>query len=168
MLIYGIDCCQSLKKYIKNTVNRTMGRFKYLMGIWTAIAVYSLFSLLYGPKGISAYSQLLSEREQQLANIGELGLINEELEKTKNNLLYDQDTILVHAREIGYGQEDERFIRIVGLGNIRNIPAVTGKVYVIKEPDFFNDINIKITALCAGLLIFAFMFMLELIETKVR
>ena len=141
---------------------------KYLIGIWTAVAVYALFSFLSGPKGISAYNQLLTEHEQQLANINELGYINEELERTKNNLLFDNETLLVHARQVGYAQEGERFIRIVGLGSVKNPPAMTGKVYVIKEPDFLSDKTIKIVSLCAGLLVFAFLFSLELIESKVR
>jgi cell division protein FtsB len=141
---------------------------KYLIGIWTAIAVYALFSFFSGPKGISAYNQLLFEREQQWANIKELGLLNEELEKTKNNLLYDHDTLLVQARQMGYGYEDERFIRIVGLNNVKNPPTVTGKVYILKEPDFLPDKIIKIAAISAGFLVFAFLFMLEIIEKRVN
>jgi cell division protein FtsB len=142
--------------------------FKYLIGIWTAVAVYTLFSFLCGPRGLSAYNQLLTEREHQWANIAELGNINEELEKNKNNLIYDSDTLLVHARQLGYGQEDERFIRIVGLGAVKNTAAEIGKVYVIKEPDFISDKTIKIASLCVGLLIFSFLLMLEIIETRTR
>jgi len=142
--------------------------FKYLIGIWTAIAVYTFFSFFSGPKGLSAYNQLLYEREQQWANINELGIINEELEKTKNNLLFDQDTLMVYARQMGYGQENERFIRIVGLGTIKNTPTTVGNLYIIKDPDYLSDKTIKIVALCAGLLIFSFFFMLDLIETRVR
>jgi len=145
-----------------------MRAFKYLVGFWTAIAVYTLFSFLSGPKGVSAYNQLLSERRQQFANIDELDYINEELEKTKNNLLFDYDTQLVHARRMGYAQEDDRHINIVGLGSVKNTPAEIGKVYIIKEPDFLSDKTIKIVSLCAGLLVFAFLFSLELIESKVR
>ena len=146
--------------------------FKYLIGVWTAVAIYTLFSFFNGPAGLSAYNQLLSERERQWANIKELGNINEELEKTRNNLLFDQDTLLVYARQMGYAQENERFIRIVGLGNIKNTiadtAAMTGKVYAAGEPDFLSDKIIKIAALCAGLLVFTFFFTLELIETRVR
>jgi cell division protein FtsB len=142
--------------------------FKYLFALWTAVAVYTLFSFLGGPGGLSAYNYLLSEKERQLANIRELGIINDELEKTKNNLLYDQDTLLIYARQMGYGYEDERFVRIVGLGNKTNTPAVTGKVYVAQNPDFISDKSIKIVALCAGLLVFAFVFMLELIDRRVN
>ena len=145
-----------------------MGIFKYLLGIWTVIAVYTLFSFLGGPKGLSAYNYLVSEWEYQKTNLSELEIINSELEKTKNNLLYDYDTLLVHARQMGYGYENERFVRIVGLGFIRNIPAMVGRVYTAQNPDFISDKSIKIAALCAGLLVFAFLFILELIKTKVR
>jgi len=140
---------------------------KYLIGIWIAVAVYTIFSFFSGPKGLSAYNQLLFEREQQWANIRELGIINEELEKERNNLLYDQDTLLVHARQLGYGYEDERFVRIVGLGNTKNTPAVTGNMYMIKNPDYLSDKTIKIVSLCIGFLVFAFLFMLEIIDSKV-
>jgi len=141
---------------------------KYLIGVWTAIAIYTLFSFLGGPKGISAYNYLLSERDRQLDNVKNLGIINEELERTQNNLLYDYDTLLVHARQMGYGQEDERFIRIVGLGNIKNTPSFVGNVYIAQEPEVISDKSLKIGALCAGFLVFAFLFMLELIEYKSR
>jgi cell division protein FtsB len=142
--------------------------FKYLFGVWTAIAVYTILSFIGGPKGISAYNYLLSEKDRQITNTKELEIINEELEKSKNNLLYDHDTLLVHARKMGYSYEDEKFIRIVGLGSNINNSAVTGKVYFSQNPDFIPDKSIKIAALCAGLLVFAFLYMLEFINTRTR
>jgi len=142
--------------------------FKYLVGIWAALAVYALFSFLSGPRGLSAYNYLLSEKERQWENINDLGIINDELEKTRNSLLYDDDTLTVYARQMGYGQEDERFVRIVGLGNVKITPAVTGSVYTAQNPEFISDKSIKIAALCAGLIVFAFFFMLELIDLKSR
>jgi len=141
---------------------------KYLIGIWTAIAVYTLFSFLGGPSGMSAYNYLLAERDRQIENIRDLGNINEELERTKFNLQYDQDTIMVNARLMGYGQPDERFVRIVGLGNMKNDPVIAGNVYITSNPEFISDKSIKIGALCVGLLVFAFLFMLEIIESKSR
>ena len=150
------------------TVNRTMGILKYLIGIWTAVAVYTLFSFFSGPNGLSSYEEMLSERDMQWSNIEELRKINEELGKVKNNLLYDYDTILVHARQLNYGQEDERFVRIVGLGNNKYTAALIGKVYMTGKPGFMTDRTIKIVSLCAGLLVFAFMFMMEFINSKYR
>jgi cell division protein FtsB len=142
--------------------------FKYLFGVWTAIAVYTILSFIGGPKGISAYNYLLSEKDHQIANTKELEVINEELEKSKNNLLYDHDTLLVHARKMGYSYEDDKFIRIVGLGSNLNTSAATGTVYFSQAPDFIPDKSIKIAALCAGLLVFAFLYMLEFINTRVH
>jgi hypothetical protein len=142
--------------------------FKYLIGIWTAVTVYTLFSFLGGPSGLSAYNYLFAERERQLENISDLGNINEELERTRFNLQYDQDTMLVHARLMGFGQPDERFVRIVGLGIPKTAPVTAGNVYTTSYPDYISDKNIKIAALCAGLLVFAFIFMLEIIESKSR
>jgi hypothetical protein len=142
--------------------------FKYLIGIWTAIVLYAVFSFLSGPKGLSAYNHLLYEREQQVENLNNLGYINEELGKIKNNILFDRDTQLVHARLLGYAHENERFIRIVGLGNTKNIPAVMGKLYIVSDPEYIPDKNLKIISLSIGFLIFAFLFVMELIETRIR
>jgi len=155
-----------LKNQIKITVNRNMRIFKYLIGVWTAAAVYTVLSFLGGPSGLSAYNYLLSEREHQLDNIKNLEIINEELEKTKNNLLYDSDSLMVYARQLGYGYEDERFVRIVGLGSMKNPPAVSGKVYSAYSPEVIADKYIKIAAICAGFLAFAFLFILEFFESK--
>lgn len=104
------------------------------------------------------------EREKQIANLKELEIINEELEKEKTNLIFDQDTLMVHARQIGYAQENERFIRIVGLENLKTKPIMTGKVYFAGESHSISEKKIKIAAICAGLLVFSFLFMLDLIE----
>jgi len=159
---------ENLKNKEKTTVNRSMRILKYLIGIWTAIAIYTLFSFLGGPSGLSAYNYLLAERDRQLENIKDLGNINEELERTKFNLQYDQDTLMVHARLMGYGQADERYVRIVGLGNMKNDPVTAGNVYITSNPEFVSDKSIKIGAFCVGLLVFAFLFMLEIIESKSR
>ena len=140
--------------------------FKYLIGLWTAIAVYSLFSFLSGPTGISAYNQLLAEQERHLDNLDELGVVNDELIKTKNQLLDDQDTLMAYARQLGYGRQDDRYVRIVGLGAIKNPHNTAGKVYYTAAVDFLSDKIIKIASLCAGLLVFAIFFVYELIEPK--
>jgi len=140
--------------------------FKYLIGIWAAIAVYTLFSFLAGPKGLSAYNFLLTERENQLQNLKNLGIQYDELTRTKNNLIYDHDTILIHARQMGYGYEDERYIRIVGLSNIKPIPAEVGKVYTALKPDYISDRHIKVAAFIIGFLLFGFLFTMEVINRR--
>ena len=142
--------------------------FKYLAGIWAAIAIYALFSFLAGPKGLSAYNFLSTEKEQQLENIRDLGRLNEELTRTKNNLIYDHDTLLVHARQMGYGSEDERFIRIVGLSIIKTVPSEVGKIYTAQKPEYIADRHIKVAAFCIGLLLFGFLLTMEVIDRRSR
>ena len=117
---------------------------------------------------MAAYNYLLAEREQQWKNIQSLGLLNEDLERTRNNLIYDQDTLLIHARQMGYGQRDERFVRIVGLGSIKTAPATAGNVYIVQAPGYISDRIIKIIALCIGLFVFFFLFTLEIIEKRTK
>jgi len=139
-----------------------------LLGIWAAIAVYTFFSFLAGPKGLSAYNYLLSERDRQWDNIKDLRIINQELERTRDNLIYDQDTLLVYARQMGYGHENERIIRIMGLSNIKPAHSETGTKYYAQKPEFILERYIKITAISIGLIIFAFLIMLEIIDRRSR
>jgi cell division protein FtsB len=143
-----------------------MRAFKYLIALWAAIAVYGVFSLLAGAVGLSAYQQLLADREKQWDNMENLRLINGELENTKNSLLYDRDTIAVYARELGYGKKDERFIRIVGLGGMKNPHASAGQIIRAGEPDFIPDRALKIAAFCAGLAVFALLLIFDIIHIR--
>ncbi|MDR1278736.1 MAG: septum formation initiator family protein, partial [Treponema sp.] len=132
-----------------------MRPFNYLIALWSAIAVYGISSLLTGAAGLSAYRQLQMDRDRQWANMKDLQRINEELENTKNSLLYDQDTIAVYARSLGYGKNDERFIRIVGLGGLKNPRTAAGQILQAGKPDYISDRTLKIAACCAGLAVFA-------------
>jgi cell division protein FtsB len=139
---------------------------KYLIALWTAVAVYGVFSLLAGAVGLSAYQQLLADREKQWINMENLRLINEGLEDTKNSLLYDRDTLAVYARDLGYGKKDERFIRIVGLGGTKNPHASAGQIIRAGTPDFIPDRTVKIAALCAGLAVFALLLIFDIIHDR--
>jgi cell division protein FtsB len=143
-----------------------MRAFNYLIALWVAFAVYGVSSALYGAIGLSAYRQLEADRDQQWANMKNLQRINEDLENAKNSLLYDQDTIAVYARELGYGKKDERFIRIVGLRGTKNSYDTTGQIFRAGKPDFISDRTLKIAALCTGIMGFAFLLILDIIRGR--
>jgi len=117
---------------------------------------------------MSSYNFLLAERDRQWNNIESLELLNDELERTRSNLLYDQDTMMIHARQMGYGQHNERFVRIVGLGTMNKAPSTAGNIYYAQNPVFISDRSMKIVSLSIGLLVFIFLFMLEVIERRSR
>ncbi|MDR1105788.1 MAG: septum formation initiator family protein [Treponema sp.] len=141
-----------------------MGVLKYLTAFWTAAAVYAVLSFLAGAMGLSAYRELLLERDKQRANMEKLGLVNETLENTKNSLLYDRDTIAVYARELGYGNRDERFVRIVGLGGVKRPDVRPGEVVRAYRPEFMDDRLIKIIALSAGGAVFALLLVFDALK----
>jgi cell division protein FtsB len=139
---------------------------KYLLVLWTTVAVYTVVSLCAGTMGLSAYEELKAEREKQRRNIENLGIINEDLENAKNALLYDRDTIAIYARELGFGEKDEKFVRIVGLVGNRKPRTAPGDVVIATKPVFMQDRIIRLISLFAGFAVFAAFLVSDLLELK--
>jgi len=127
---------------------------KYLFAIWAGILIYASLAVVFGAKGVSAYNQLQSEQKRQEANIEDLKLINRDLEETVNSLLYDKDTLAIFAREQGYASQQERFIRVVGLGGYQKAKTSAGEVLVVADPQHIADRTLRIIAFCTGISIF--------------
>ncbi|MCL2880342.1 MAG: septum formation initiator family protein [Treponema sp.] len=143
-----------------------MGILKYLLAVVSAVAVYSVLSLTYGATGFSAYRELLYGRDIQRENIQKLGVINSTLENTQNSLLFDRNTLTVRARQLGYGYDSERFVRIVGLSGMENLYNNPGEVAITPAPMYISDRIIKICALFSGVMVFAFLFVFEIIRRQ--
>jgi cell division protein FtsB len=129
---------------------------KYLLVPWLMLAVYTTLSLFNGAGGVDPYRELLGEREKILENLDRLQSINEELEGAMDALLYDSETIRVKARELGYGEADERFVRIVGLPGVRHSEIKPGTVRPASQPSFVSAVVYRFIACCAGLLLLGF------------
>ena len=126
---------------------------KYLFALWAGVFIYTLLSFFFGAMGISAHRQLEKEQQRQEANIEHLIRIHSELEDSMNSLLYDRDTVAIHAREQGFASRHERFIRIVGLDlNQKNLTSY-GELVVAEEPRYVADRTITMIALFSGLII---------------
>jgi cell division protein FtsB len=139
---------------------------KYLLALWTAVAVYALMSLSAGSMGLPAYGELLAEREKQRQNIERLGLINAELENTKNALLYDRDTIAIYARELGFGEKNEKFARIVGFTGNRKHRSSPGDVVIAVKPVFMQNRIIRLISIFAGFAVFVAFLVSDILEYK--
>jgi cell division protein FtsB len=145
-----------------------MRAFKYLLAFWTAFAVYGISSTLAGAMGLASCHKLELERDKQRANMENLRLINEKLENTKNSLLYDRDAIAVQARKLGYGRDDEKFVRIVGLGGIPHPDTAAGRLVVAEKPEAIPDRTLKMLSFSAGAAIFALFLVFDLLGLKRR
>jgi cell division protein FtsB len=140
-----------LKNRGKMAVNRIMRFLKYLLAVWITLVIYTASAFFLGSTGTYAYEQLLAERAKQKTNIEALRNLNQELEGTLNSLKYDSDTIRIYARELGYGQRDEAFVRIVGLGGAKKQRTTAGQITVPRSPSYVPDRILWFFAFCAGI-----------------
>jgi len=141
-----------------------MKAVKYLFALWAGVLVYTSLSILFGSVGFSAFRQLEMEQQKQEENIENLKFINRELENAMYSLLYDKDTLTIHAKEQGYAVPDERFIRIVGLGVSQKASASVGHVVNIKEPRYIPDKSFMIVAFCTAISLFFCMALFDFLK----
>jgi cell division protein FtsB len=134
--------------------NSGMRAVKYLLALWVSVAVYVGMCILAGAQGISAYDELLEEQKKLETNMEDLRRINMELENQRNALLYDQDTIRVYARDLGLGERNEKFVRIVGLGQARKAPPHPGDVLYAGKSRSMDNRTIRLISLFAALAVF--------------
>ena len=143
-----------IKNNNKLTVNKIMKLGKYLLVPWFSLLVYSVLTIYNGPAGIVSYRELLGERQKILENLEKLHIINSELEGTMDALLYDAETIRIRARELGYGERNERFVRIVGLSGVRQNEMKPGMVRTFVPPVYEGNAY-RLFSLCLGLILFS-------------
>jgi cell division protein FtsB len=144
-----------------------MRLLKYLFPLWAAIFVYSLLSFFHGPSGFSAYEGLRAERDKQAANIESLKKISRELEGDRDALLYDEDYIAAYARELGYGTDDERFVRIVGLSKTMRRQYRAGDALEAQAPPSMDEKTIRAVSLISGGVILGFILFIRVLRMLV-
>jgi cell division protein FtsB len=143
-----------------------MRALKYLISLWAGILVYSLFSLIAGAMGFSAYNQLQEEWNKQQANLNDLERLNRELEGNRDALLYDSDLIAAYARELGYGRENEQFVRIVGLSGTKKQYLSPGQVVFAIWPEYMAEKMIRLISIATGIGILLILCIIELIMKR--
>jgi hypothetical protein len=133
---------------------------------WTAVAVYAFFSFFLGQNGLYARKHLEAERLRLLENQKNLENIKKDFLKTRNNLIYDHDTLSVYMRQLGYGKGEEKFIRIKGLNVAVSADMPAGKVFYAAAPEFISDAVIKIISAFFGLAVLVFFFIKDMILSE--
>jgi hypothetical protein len=122
-----------------------------------------------GQNGLYARRHLEAERLRLNENLEKLEDININYQNVKNNLMADQDSLSVYARQLGYGREGEEFIRIMGLGIAINTDMPAGQVNYSENPVFISDTTIKIISLLFAFAVFAFLLIRDFcINTLLR
>ena len=130
---------------------------RYFLVIWTFFFVYTFLSFLMGQNGLYARRHMEAERIRLNENLKKLENINTDYQNIRNNLMVDQDSLSVYARQLGYGREGEEYIRIMGLGIAINTDMPAGQVDYTVSPVFISDSTIKIISLMFALAVLAFL-----------
>ena len=138
---------------------------KYFLAPWLSLAVFTFLSIYNGPAGMVPYRELTSERHKILENLDKLHIINRELEGTMDALLYDAETIRIKARELGYGENNERFIRIVGLPGGRPSELKPGMIRTAVQPITFGKPH-RLISICLGLILFSVFLAWDMLLNK--
>lgn len=139
---------------------------RYMPVLWTAVLVYTFFSFVLGQNGLYARKHLEAERLRLLENQKTLEYTKKDFQKTRDNLINDQDTLAVYARQLGYGAEDEQFIRIKGLNVSLGADMPAGKVSYAVSPEFVSDTVIKIISALFGLAVLVFYLIKDMILSE--
>jgi len=129
---------------------------QYMLVPWTAVVVYTFFSFFLGQNGLYARKHLEAERQRLIENQKVLEQTRQDFVKNKENLMTDGDMLSVYARQLGYGTENEQFIRIKGLSVAINPPMPVGHVLYAVNPEFVSDTVIKVISACFGLAVLVF------------
>jgi len=134
---------------------------QYMLVPWTAVVVYTFFSFFLGQNGLYARKHLEAERQRLTENQKVLDQTQQDFIKTRENLKSDGDMLSVYARQLGYGTEDEQFIRIKGLSVAINPPMPVGQVMYAVSPEFVSDTVIKVISICFALAVLLFFLIKE-------
>jgi cell division protein FtsB len=138
-----------------------MPLIRYFLVIWTFFFVYTLFSFFMGQNGVYARKQMEAERVRLYENLKKLENINTDYQNIRNNLIHDQDSLSVYARQLGYGREGEEYIRIMGLGIAINTDMPAGTVNYTENPDFISDTTLKTISLLFAAVVFSFLIVYD-------
>jgi hypothetical protein len=131
------------------------------------ILVYALFTAFLGQNGVYARKHLEAERQELLKNQKALERAYSGFLDTKDSLTYDRDALSVYARQLGYGRENEAYLRIMGLGIAINAGTPAGQVLYATDPVFVPDTTIKIISALFGVAVLAFFLVSDFLWLKV-
>jgi cell division protein FtsB len=141
-----------------------MSALKYVMPLWMGIVIYSVTAMTLGKTGLRSYDDLSHERDKQRLNLEKLSDIRENLSGVRDALKYDGDTIAVYARDLGFGSEDERFIRIVELDSAHSPQIHEGDMVQVETSDFTDDKTLRVIAVCAAGALLLFLLFTDLLK----
>ena len=134
-----------------SSVNELMSTRLAVSG-YIGLVVYCLLSLLWGPMGFRAYSELEDNVGRMRENLASLEALHEEARARLESVQSDPDTLALEARSLGYVKEGEVVVR-VGFPEGEPSHENLGTLIPCVAPSGKKDAEIKsisiVAALCA-------------------
>ena len=130
--------------------------------------VYSFFSFFLGQNGLYARRYLQTEKTRLSENYRALQATNDSFLKIKDMIMNDSDAVSVYARQLGYGRNSEKIVRIMGLGIAVNSELPVGEVYYAETPSFVSDNVIKLISALFGFVVLVFFVIYDFLLPKIR
>jgi cell division protein FtsB len=92
--------------------------------VYIGICVYTVLILVFGASGIIAYQRLENFKKEIDKNLVILEKTHKDLGKELNLLTSSSEVIRLKSRELGYFEEDEIVVKVVGLKDKRDFHSV--------------------------------------------
>ncbi|HOJ99709.1 MAG TPA: septum formation initiator family protein [Termitinemataceae bacterium] len=138
-------------------------RMPILMAIWVTVSSYTALSYFWGPNGEKAMNYLWEQKKLLEKNIEELSVNRDFLQQRVLALLYDAETLQEYARSLGYGQGNERFIRIQGKGPLQMQSYPIGALIQVQPPITFSHEQIFLISCGIGFVSFVILFFFSVV-----
>ena len=143
-----------------------MRLLRYIFVPWTMFLIYSFFTAVLGQNGFYARRHLEEELQQLNENQKALEFAYSDLLKTKDSLKNDRDALSVYARQLGYGRENEGFVRIMGLGIAINADKPAGYVRYATDTVVISDKTIKLISAFFGLIVLVYLLIGDVLLSR--
>jgi len=119
-------------------------------GGYIGLAVYCLLSLLLGPMGTAAYSDLDARVRSMRENLTSLEALNAEARARKDSALSDPEALALEARSLGFVGPDQVVIRL-GFPEGTASPRDLGTLVPYVPPRGLEDSQLKAVSLASAL-----------------
>lgn len=116
---------------------------------YIGICVYALLIFLFGASGMLAFQQLEEFKDAIDENLLVLETTHEGLAKELNLLTTSSEVIRLKSRELGYFEEEEIVIKVLGLKDRRNFHSV-GRMIKYADADFDRKPMFRLISFCSA------------------
>jgi hypothetical protein len=127
---------------------------------YIGICVYALLNFLFGASGMLAFQKLEEFKDAVDENLLLLESTYEDLAQELNLLTTSSEVIRLKSRELGYFEENEIVIKVLGLNDRRNFHSV-GRLIKYTDGEIDRKPMFRLISFCSALSAFLLLIVLK-------